>query len=110
MHIIKNFFEKLTMGVFSGARLPKWSDAKHPEPVKEDDNYDTKLAAYTRARARWALAVRQHLKCIFPVADSQLQGGHSVCVNRHICVPCVYHLFQCIVSLWMVILLYTLCK
>jgi hypothetical protein len=72
MHIIKNFFEKLTIAVFSGKRVPPWSESKHPVPDKDDEAYETKLASFTRARARWTLAVQQHQKCIFPVADQEL--------------------------------------
>jgi hypothetical protein len=72
MHIIKNFFEKLTMQVFSGARVPSWSAGKHPMPNEDDDDYETKMAAYNKARDLWTLAVNQNKKCIFSAADQEL--------------------------------------
>jgi hypothetical protein len=72
MHIIKNFFEKLTFKLFAGNRAPTWSTAKNPEPDKNDAEYDTKMANYEDARARWELAVAQAGKCTFSKADQEL--------------------------------------
>ena len=73
MHIIKNFFEKLTFQLFSGSRVPTWAASKNKEP--EDmtaPDYDAKLARYNEAKARWELAVKVNKKCIFPEADQKL--------------------------------------
>ena len=72
MHIIKNFFEKLTFKLFSGSRVPKWSHAKNKPPRKDDPDYASKQKHHLDARARWEKAVEQNKKCIFSAADQEL--------------------------------------
>jgi hypothetical protein len=135
MHIVKNFFEKLTWSVFSGNRIPAWSEAKHPRPSKDGADYEAKLAKYKDAVARWKLAVKQNLKCIFPVADQELVDrrmknlvgpanwvkNSMVCslwtfhvYTLHTCTGCIYdvHIFMicihtCIHVLYMYTYMYT---
>jgi hypothetical protein len=38
MHIIKNFFEKLVLGTFTGSRRPKWASSKCKEPTIVPEN------------------------------------------------------------------------
>ena len=69
MHIIKNFFEKLTFKLFGGERVPRWSTAKCPKPVPSDPDYDSKLDRYTDSYQRWRKAVAANDKCIFTEAQ-----------------------------------------
>ena len=76
MHIIKNFFHKLTFKVFSGGRVPKWSAksfGQHApaQPEKTVDGrrvqkkeymeqmveWKVKMKKYDERRAEWATAV-----------------------------------------------------
>ena len=117
MHIIKNFFEKLTFNLFSGSRVPVWSDAKHPMPSESDDDYDEKLARYEVARARWELAVKQNKKCIFPKYDQELVdkrvkylvGPANWIKNSMVCVY-TYVNYIYTVCLHSVYIMYTICK
>jgi hypothetical protein len=73
MHIIKNFFEKLTFQLFSGDRVPNWSASKNKEPEdKTAPDYADKMARYNEAKALWELAVKANKKCIFTEADQKL--------------------------------------
>jgi hypothetical protein len=73
MHIIKNFFEKLTFKLFSGSRVPSWATSKNKEPDDTDaPDYAAKMARYNEAKARWELSVKVNKKCIFTEADQKL--------------------------------------
>jgi hypothetical protein len=72
MHIIKNFFEKLTFKLFKGERTPEWDNSKNKKPAKEDEGYHQKLLRYKEARRRWEKAVEQNRQCIFSEADQEL--------------------------------------
>tara|TARA_B110000902_G_scaffold53995_1_gene62728 strand:- start:748 stop:1197 length:450 start_codon:yes stop_codon:yes gene_type:complete len=88
MHIIKNFFHKLTFKVFSGGRVPKWSAksfGQHApaQPEKTVDGrrvqkkeymeqmveWKVKMKKYDERRAEWATACIQHHKVVFTAED-----------------------------------------
>jgi hypothetical protein len=69
MHIIKNWFEKLTFRLFAGLRIPQWSSAKNPKPKQGVADYPARKAKYKRQKALYKRAVAQTLKCTFPAAD-----------------------------------------
>lgn len=72
MHIIKNFFEKLSFKVFNGSRVPRWSDHKNKKPKPGEEDYTAKMAAHSRAKKRWEEAVTQHKQVAFSAADQSL--------------------------------------
>ena len=72
MHIIKNFFEKLTFKLFAGSRVPNWSTYKNPPPKEDDPDFARKEAKYQDALGRWEDAVEKNRKCTFPKADQGL--------------------------------------
>ena len=72
MHIIKNFFEKLSFKLFAGACVPVWSASKNKMPDDDDAQYDRKKARHDDAKARWEKAVEQNKKCLFLTADQEL--------------------------------------
>ena len=75
MHIIKNFFEKLTFKLFEGGRVPVWSAKKCPKPKKtnpEEPGYAAKVKHYNESRARWKRACDANKKCIFTKADQNI--------------------------------------
>jgi hypothetical protein len=88
MHIIKNFFDKLTFKVFSGARVPKWSTKTFglespAQPKKKvsgrkvnKEEYEeqmlewkVKKKEYDERRAEWTTACNQHHKVVFTAED-----------------------------------------
>jgi hypothetical protein len=72
MHIIKNFFEKLTFKLFTGMRTPEWDKSKNKMPAKGDADYKRKYARHQDAKARWKTAVQQNLLCTFSDEDQKL--------------------------------------
>ena len=72
MHIIKNFFEKLSFKLFAGARVPVWDASKNKAPAKGAKNYAEALLRHQDAVARWKLAVEQNQACTFSKADQDL--------------------------------------
>ena len=72
MHIVKNFFEKLTFKMFGGARVPTWVASKNRAPAKGAPNFDAKQARHLDAAARWKKAVDRNNKCIFSAEDQAL--------------------------------------
>jgi hypothetical protein len=88
MHIIKNFFEKLTFKVFRGSRIPTWSAKTFglnapPQPKKKVGGqtvkkkeyaeqmkvWRVKKTEYETRRAEWATACNQHQKVVFTAED-----------------------------------------
>jgi hypothetical protein len=69
MHIIKNFFEKLTFKLFAGQRTPEWDKSKNKKPEKGASEYSSKLRRHNDAVARWKRAVEQNRLCIWSEAD-----------------------------------------
>ena len=72
MHIIKNWFEKLTFKLFTGARVPQWSVYKNPEPQEGAPDYAARCEKYNHAKALYQRAVVQAKKCTFPTADQEI--------------------------------------
>lgn len=69
MHIIKNFFEKLTFKLFAGKRKPEWDKSKNKKPAKGDPDFRRKTRRHNEAKKRWKLAVEQNEMCTFSEAD-----------------------------------------
>ena len=73
MHIIKNFFEKLVLGTFTGSRRPKWSSSKCPEPTKvpegataaEKRNYIARKKKYDGHVADYKKSIVAFSECLF---------------------------------------------
>jgi hypothetical protein len=72
MHIVKNFFEKISFKLFSGARVPEWDASKNVVPAKGAANYAEAKLRHQEAVARWKLAVVQNNACIFSKSDQEL--------------------------------------
>jgi hypothetical protein len=72
MHIIKNFFEKLTFKLFAGLRTPEWDKSKNMKPQAGAEDYAAKLNRHEDAVARWKLAVHQNQQCTFSEADRKM--------------------------------------
>jgi hypothetical protein len=77
MHIIKTFWERLVLGVFSGERKPNFS-AKEPAKPKgtpTDDvrkAYQAKRRKYHEAQQEWARDCKDFESCLFSEADRKL--------------------------------------
>jgi hypothetical protein len=72
MHIVKNFFEKITFQLFAGKRAPEWDKSKNKRPAKGEDDYRRKLRRHNDAKQRWEKAVEQNKQCTFSEADQKL--------------------------------------
>jgi hypothetical protein len=72
MHIIKNFFEKLTFQLFAGERTPGWDSSKNKKPAKNAKDYIRKLQRHIDAKRRWTKAVKQNKLCIWSEADRKI--------------------------------------
>lgn len=71
MHIIKNFFEKLTFKVFNGSRTPRWAAGKNKEPAKGDADFKSKMRAYKDAKATHEREVAKHAMLTFSERDQK---------------------------------------
>jgi hypothetical protein len=77
MHIVKTFFERLVLGVFSGSRKPEY---KHEEPKKPPrDASDEDRALYQNEKRKYNARVKEYnaelqrfAECIFTEADRKL--------------------------------------
>ena len=72
MHIVKNFFEKLTFQVFAGKRVPSWAASKNKKPDEGASNYESKMATHLAAVKRHTEAVEKHKKITFDSASQSL--------------------------------------
>jgi hypothetical protein len=73
MHIVKNFFEKLTIKVFNGSRAPLWDNSKNKKPRIQtrttDPKYSEKLKKHEKAKVLWKQAVARHASMKFTAAQ-----------------------------------------
>jgi hypothetical protein len=77
MHIVKTFFERLVLGVFSGSRKPEYT---HEEPTKPPrDASDEDRALYQNEKRKYNARVKEYnaelqrfAECIFTEADRRL--------------------------------------
>ena len=117
MHIIKNFFEKLTFKLFAGKRTPQWDNSKNKKPAQGVDGYRDKLKRHKDAKKRWKKAVDQNTKCIFSEADQKLVDQRvknlvgparwikNSMVSEHMCMDVYTYCVHCVVRcVWMCIL------
>ena len=75
MHIIKTFFERLVIGVFSGSRRPTKFTAKEPTkpdegaPAEDRKKYKAKKSKYTADLAEYEEAITAFDECLFSAND-----------------------------------------
>ena len=77
MHIIKTFFERLVLGVFSGSRKPNYTYVKPTKPtrdatVDERKKFQEKMRKYKTRKAEYAEEIKRFNECIFNAADQKL--------------------------------------
>ena len=71
MHIIKTFFERLMLGVYSGARKPtnfKRSEPVNPgasAPVADREEYKSRKRKYTERKEEYEKAIEAFDECLF---------------------------------------------
>jgi hypothetical protein len=77
MHINKTFWERLAVGVFSGARCPPFTAKKPAEPTpsasaEAQTKYRAALAKYESIKADYSREARAFQECTFSEADRKL--------------------------------------
>ena len=77
MHIIKTFFERLALGVFSGSRRPKFSSTQPTKPARGATHAERKQFSdlnkkYNQDKREHAREVTASDECQFSVADQKI--------------------------------------
>jgi hypothetical protein len=76
MHIIKTFFERLVLGVFSGVRKPKYTNTKpvkpkRKAPPKDHKDYKAKMKKYKARVTEYANELLKFDECYFDAEARQ---------------------------------------
>jgi hypothetical protein len=69
MHILKNFSEKILVGLLGGERVPKWSTKKNPGLDPDAPEYEDRLTSRELQVARYDNAVKKARQCVLNEAQ-----------------------------------------
>ena len=90
MHLIKTFFERLVIGVYSGSREPSFNRKEPVEPddgapVEERKAYNTKKRKYEARKSEHQEEVKASQECKFSAVDQKIV---DVRVQNLVGYPC----------------------